>query len=253
MKRLVAAVAVVMSLAIAGSASAASKQLWHLTALDQAASEIAGYPITVVASDSIPEWVALTGYSPDEVGGFTYVTANPNFLMFNPYDGYNYAAYRTVFLNPSIYATFRTDLALQNPYDAAWALLVLDHESQHQKLFSGDESRVNACALADMPRFTAKFIAPTVVKNVQVPESYRAKVRSGKRSTVAGFRVPVTSPRCATSPGSRRLRTRPTRPCSPPRRTSTPTSLLRTTRGCAGKDSWPVIRRVFALRRPIKK
>jgi hypothetical protein len=155
MKRLVAAVAVVMSLAIAGSASAASKQLWHLTALDQAASEIAGFPVTVVASDSIPEWAALTGS--DDVGGFTYLTSNPDFHLFNPHDGGYYAAYHAVFLSPSIYETFRTDLAHANPYDAAWALLALDHESQHQKLYSGDENRVNACALADMPRFTAKF------------------------------------------------------------------------------------------------
>jgi hypothetical protein len=180
MKRIVAAVAVVLSLAIAGSASAASKQLWHLTALDQAASEIAGFPVAVNASDSIPEWAALTG-DPERVAGFTYLTTNPNFALFNPYDGYYYKAYHAVFLSPSIYATFHSDLALVNPYDAAEALLALDHESQHQRLYSGDESRVNACALADMPRFTAKFIAPTVVQDVQVPESYRAKVRYRKK------------------------------------------------------------------------
>jgi hypothetical protein len=185
MKRLVAAVAVVMSLAIAGSiagsANAASKQLWHLTALDQAASEIAGVPITVVASDSIPEWAALTGTDGGEVGGFTFLTADPNAVLFNPYDGQYYYAYNTLFLSPPVYEAFRTDLASENPYDAGLALMVLDHESQHHRLNSGDESRVNACALADMPRFTAKFIPPTVVENVQVPQSYRAKVRYRKK------------------------------------------------------------------------
>lgn len=206
-KRLVAAVAVVMSLAIAGSANAASKpshpgpasapsavagtsdpgpvskQLRHLTPLDASASEIAGFPVTVAASDNIAEWNVLTGNDPNsqyEVSGFTYVYASPTSLLFNPYDGLNYAAYHTVFLSTSIYTTFMTfnaDMTKANPYNAAEALLVLDHESQHQKLHSGDESRVNACALADLPRFTAKWIVPTTIQNVQVPQSYRAKAR----------------------------------------------------------------------------
>jgi hypothetical protein len=180
MKRLVAALVVVMSLVVVGSANAASKQIWHMTGLDQAASEIAGFPITVDASDSVAEWNALTGDDPNsgyETAGFTYVNADPNFWMFNPYDGYEYAAYHTVFLRPEIYATFHTGLAQAKPYDAAMALLTLDHESQHQMLHSGDESRVNACALADLPRFTAKWIAPTTIQDVQVPQSYRTKVR----------------------------------------------------------------------------
>jgi hypothetical protein len=155
-----------------------SKQLWHMTDLDAAASEIAGFPVTVVASDSIPEWTALIdGDDPYSVAGFTYVYANPSSLLFNPYDGGHYGAYHTVFLNPTIYATLHTGLTQANPHDAAVALLVLDHESQHQRLHSGDESRVNACALADLPRFTAKWIVPTTIQNVQVPQSYRTKVR----------------------------------------------------------------------------
>ena len=193
-ERLVAAVAVVMSLAIAGSANAASKpsdpgtsnpgpvskQLWHLTALDAAASEIAGFPVTVAASDNITEWNTLTGNDSNseyEVAGFTYVYASPSALLFKPYDGGYYSAYHTVFLNPTIYTAFHTNLAQANPYAAAEALLTLDHESQHQKLHSGDESRVNACALADLPRFTAKWIVPTTIQNVQVPQSYRVRVR----------------------------------------------------------------------------
>lgn len=169
-----------MSLMIVGSADAASTTIWHLNTLDQAASEIAGFPITVAASDNVAEWNALTGNDPNssyETAGFTYTTSNPDFWIYNPYDGYEYRAYHTLFLSPSIYKTFSTDLVLANPYDAAIALLTLDHESHHQKLHSGDESRVNACALADMPRFTAKWITPTVAKDVQVPVSYRTKVR----------------------------------------------------------------------------
>lgn len=179
-KRLVAAIAVVMSLAIVGSANAASKQLWHMPALDQAASEIAGFPVEVDASDSISEWNALTGDDPNsayETLGFTYVYANPYSVMFNPLDGKRYNSYHHLYLNPSIYATFQGVLAQANPYDAAVALLTLDHESHHQKLHSGDESRVNACAIADLPRFTAKWIVPTTIQNVQVPQSYRVRVR----------------------------------------------------------------------------
>ena len=36
-----------------------------MTALDQAASEIAGFPVEVDASDSIAEWNALTGDDPN--------------------------------------------------------------------------------------------------------------------------------------------------------------------------------------------
>jgi hypothetical protein len=193
-KRLVAAVAVVMSLAIAGSANAASKpsdpgtsdpgpasrQIWHLTALDQAASEIAGFPVTVAASDNITEWNTLTGNDPNseyEVAGFTYVFASPSALLFNPSDGGYYSAYHTVFLNPTIYTAFRTNLVQADPDAAAESLLTLDHESHHQKLHSGDESRVNACALAKRPRFTAKWIPPTTSKDVRVPQSYQAKVQ----------------------------------------------------------------------------
>jgi hypothetical protein len=180
MKRLVAALAVVMSLAVVGSANAASKQIWHMTGLDQAASEIAGFPITVAASDNVAEWNALTGDDPNsayQTLGFTYVNADPSFWIYNPYDGYDYAAYHTVFLRPEIYETFHTGLAQATPYHAATALLTLDHESQHQKLHSSDEGRVNACALADLPRFTAKWIVPTTTQDVLVPQTYRAKVR----------------------------------------------------------------------------
>ena len=155
----------------------ASKQLWHMTALDQAASEIAGFPVEVDASDSIAEWTTFAGYGPDEVTGFTYVTANPGAQMYNPYDGYYHDAYHHLYLSPSIYATFHTNLAQANPTDAAVALLTLDHEAQHQKLHSGDESRVNACALADLPGSRPGGSSPTTIQNVQVPQSYRAKLR----------------------------------------------------------------------------
>jgi hypothetical protein len=179
-KRLVAAVAVVMSLAIAGSANAATKQLWHMEALDQAASEIAGFPVEVDASDSVAEWNALTGDDPNSgyvTTGFTSVGANPNSLLYNPFDGHNYYIYHHVYLSPSIFQTFQNGISVAKPYDAADALLTLDHESHHQKLHSRDESRVNACALADLPRFTAKWIVPTTIQDVEVPQSYQAKVR----------------------------------------------------------------------------
>src|SRR5262245_42539690 len=163
MKVLLTGIGMVAALVCAAPAVAgtdpgpASKQLWHMTALDQAASEIAGFPVEVDASDSIAEWNALTGDDPNSgyrTMGFTYVTTNTSAQMYNPHDGYYDNAYHHLYLSPSIYATFRTNLAQANPTDAAEALLVLDHESQHQRLHSGDESRVNACALADMPRFT---------------------------------------------------------------------------------------------------
>jgi len=171
------ALCVIGSGAFAGRASAANKTLWHMVDLDAAASEIAGFPLTVVASDSVYEWNVLTGgESPYNVTGFNLTFAAPTTLLYNPADGKYYQAYHAIYLSPYIYAVLHTDLAHDNPYDAAITLLTLDHEAQHQRLHSGDEGRVNACALQDMPRFVAKFMPATTQQTVQVPVTNRVKV-----------------------------------------------------------------------------
>lgn len=59
------------------------------------------------------------------------------------------------------------------------ALLALDHEALHWRLFSHDEGRVNACALADLARFVhVEFgVAQGVTKVVRVPKRVRVHAR----------------------------------------------------------------------------
>jgi hypothetical protein len=173
--------------AFTGLAGAANKTLWHMVNLDAAASEIAGFPLAVVASDNVYEWNILTGgESPYNVTGFNLTFATPSTLLYDPADGKYYSAYRVIFLSPYIYAVLHTDLTHDNPYDVAITLLTLDHEAQHQRLHSGDEGRVNACALADMSRFAAKFVPPTVQQTVQVPVTYTVTVRYRVRIKLRG-------------------------------------------------------------------
>ena len=188
MKRLAITVLAVLTLGtFAGRAPAANKALWHLPGLDAAASEVAGFPVGVDASDNVYEWNLITGGAdPYNVTGFNYTFALPGTMMYDPYDGKFYYVYHQVFLSPVVYAIFHTELSTANAYDAAVALLTLDHESQHLRLHSGDEGKVNACAMQDMPRFLAKFVAATVQQSVQVPVSYQAQVKYRARVKVRG-------------------------------------------------------------------
>ena len=80
-----------------------------MTALDRRQPK-SPFPVEVDASKH-RQSNYLTGYGPDEVTGFTYVTANPGAQTYNPYDGYYHDAYHHLYLSPSIYATFHTNLA----------------------------------------------------------------------------------------------------------------------------------------------
>lgn len=185
---------VVAFFTLAGPASAANKQIWHASPLDPIASEIAGFPLQVITSDNVTEWNAIDGYEgPYTVLGFTAINATPSSWIYNPYDGYRYGLYRTVWLNPEIDATFGTIVTSgindsSNPYAVAKALMTLDHEAQHQRLHSGDESRVNACALADLPRLlNTRFNVPsTTTADVPSDVFYQEKVRVKYRVKVKG-------------------------------------------------------------------
>ena len=176
---------VVAFFTLAGPASAANNQLWHVTWLDQTASEIAGFPVEVIASDNVTEWNAVVDYhGPYSVLGFTAIDALQSTMIPNPYDGLWYRLYHTVWVNPEVYASLNTIGTSginesSNPYSVAKALMVLDHEAQHQRLHSGDESRVNACALADLPRLlNTRFNVPsTTTATVPSDVTYQAKVK----------------------------------------------------------------------------
>lgn len=190
-KRLVAAVAVVVSLAIAGSANAASKTIWHETDYDTVVSNVAGYPLTIETSDNDSEWlsISLAISGSDGVIGFTDPNATPRSTLYNPWDAKRYWTYRRVWLAPEIWRSlqdirsngFRDSMDFSG---AAMALMTLDHEAQHWRLWSSDEGRVNACALADMPRLLTSVLGVpatvqrtvTVPQNRQVQQRYKVKV-----------------------------------------------------------------------------
>jgi hypothetical protein len=110
--------------------------------------------------------------------GFTCITCSPYDTAYNPYDGYRYYLYRTVWFAPEIHDIL-SNLSAHSYYEVGMAFLTIDHEGMHWRLFSGDEGRVNACALKDLPRFlTVDFGIPaTTTQTVSVPQQYRVKVR----------------------------------------------------------------------------
>jgi hypothetical protein len=162
------------------TAFASSRAIWHMTTLDPVATDVAGFPLQVNASDNLTEWNELTAGTdagPYTVLGFTATFAAPGQQLYNPYDGLYYDEYRVIWLNPDIYNILVN--GTNDPYQLAGALMTLDHESMHQRLQSGDENRVNACALQDIPRLlTTDFGIPaTVMQTVSVPVKTRVRIR----------------------------------------------------------------------------
>jgi hypothetical protein len=144
--------------------------------------------------DNDAEWLSLSPVNGRQgIAGFTAITATPSSLLYDAYTGQFYNVYHTVWLSPRTFNAFRNYIAdgislTDNAFEVATALMVLDHEAQHWRLFSGDESRVNACALADMPRLLqADFGIPaTITQTVSVPITYKVKVRYRVRVKVKG-------------------------------------------------------------------
>jgi hypothetical protein len=77
-------------------------------------------------------------------------------------------------------------------WDAAVAIMTVTHESNHYKLFSGDEGRVNTCALQQFPSVIDTYfnIHPTITRTVAVRTTVLVKKRIWVRRH--GRRVRVT-------------------------------------------------------------
>lgn len=185
-KLIIAAVVAALALCLAGTAGAATKKLWHLPELDAAVSEVAGTPLKTVTSDNYAEWDYLAGGQ--GVDGWTCPTCSPSAALYNPFDGYRYNVYRTVWIHPDVWMTLagviRDGFSTSLDYNKVGeAMLTLDHEGQHWRLFSPDEARVNACAIADLPRFLQVdwHISTTTQQTMNVPQQYRVKVRKHVR------------------------------------------------------------------------
>lgn len=182
MRKLIIAVTAALALCLSGTAGAANKKLWHLPELDAAVSEVAGTNLTVVTSDSYAEWDVLAGMV--GVDGWTCILCSPYALIYNPFDGKVYNVYHTVWIHYDLWLSLAKAMNRRflDPLDYSRlgeAMLTIDHEAMHWRLFSRDESRVNACALQDLPRFLTNVwhIPATYEQTVTVAQHYRVRVR----------------------------------------------------------------------------
>jgi hypothetical protein len=166
-------------------AEAVSKQLWNSDHYNAVASTLAGFPISADGEDDYAEWSALLeGDDPDAVLGFTMVYAPPSSPL-----------YHHIFLAPVVWSTLNqiasSGIDSVSPADSAEAILTLTHEAYHQRLHSGDESRVNACALRDFGSVIEnEFGVPALVEqSVTTPVVTQHRVRRAVWRKVQGKRV----------------------------------------------------------------
>jgi len=164
------------ALALAATAQASSKQLWYNPRVDQIGSDIAGKSVHVVGEDDRNEWASFLDADddPGAVLGFTFPFAAPSSVL-----------YHTIFINPDLWPTLSNagvkgaEGSGSTRYLTAVAIFSLTHEAYHQRLISGDEGRVNACALKAFPDvLTREFgVQPTVTTTESVPTQVRVRHR----------------------------------------------------------------------------
>jgi hypothetical protein len=177
------AAVLVAALVLAPSALAAKKQFWF-GPYDKIGQDISGITdMQVLLEDDYAEWGQIEsgfGVPPGEaLLGFAAPSAASGSVL-----------YHRIFLAPQITLALQGILPLNpagtgtspiwdrinsgalTPHDAAIAILVVIHEAYHYRLNSGDEARVNACALRDMPNYlSSEFRIPaTTTTTVQVPQ-----------------------------------------------------------------------------------
>jgi hypothetical protein len=160
----------------ANVASAASKQLWYSQRVDQIGSDIAGKSVQVLGEDDWSEWASFldAGDDPRAVLGFTF-----------PFAAQSSVLYHVIFINPDLWPTLMNagvngaEGSGSSRYSTAVAIFSLTHEAYHQRLISGDEGRVNACALKAFPDvLTREFgVPPTVTTTEDVPSQVRLRYR----------------------------------------------------------------------------
>ena len=134
--------ALVLAAALAWAGSAAASPQSD-SRLDAVASGVAGFPVVVVGENDPTAWAAEA--PSQEFAAYSYPTA----------DASQTAYYHRVFIGPAIWMTLEAiennGAASVDPYQAAGALMTLIHETEHVRLASTDEGRVNACALQAFP------------------------------------------------------------------------------------------------------
>lgn len=177
-----------MVLALAGASVAASsargatRQLWYSDHYNAVATAIAGVPLIADGEDDYAEWSLLLAQDdPVAVLGFTAIYTSPDSLL-----------YHRIFLAPPVWSTLEAidsaGIDSVAAADAAEAIMTLTHEAFHQRLFSADESRVNACALQYFPWvIETQFAVPaTIDQTVSTPTTSLVSVKRIVRVRVRG-------------------------------------------------------------------
>jgi hypothetical protein len=226
----IAAGALVLLGAFVQPARASSKLLWWSNdTYTPIAQTISGVPDLVsLFEDDSGEWTLLTGTDCSPGGecalGFTNPFAVPGQVATcngtgcywypnspgacPPVGGICIAVYHRTYFFPGVTQAFfgaipvptptfqpiwiRLQNGTQDPYQAAIAILTFIHESYHNRLQSGDEQQVNACALQDFPYWlkTAFQIPDTITQTVMVsqPQQQQKRIRYYQRVRVVHHR-----------------------------------------------------------------
>ena len=160
-----------------------SKQLWYTDHYNAVASALAGFPVEVDGEDDYVEWGSWVD-APYAVIGFTYLYASASSPL-----------YHRIFLAPPIWSTLLQidsgGIDSVSRADAAEAILTLTHEAYHQRLYSSDESRVNACALRDFGWVLVNEfgVSQTTQQTVTSPKTSYVRVRHAVWRISKGKRV----------------------------------------------------------------
>ena len=177
MIRFAAGVVAVLATAgvLAGPASAAAKQLWYDPNVDAVASDIAGTAVNVHGEDDLNEWGSfVTPDDPNTVLGFTF-----------PFEPSSSVLFHQIFIAPVLWPALRGAVESgplssgSNIYTTAVAIFDVTHEALHIRLVSGDENRVNACALQIFPAVLTRdfHISATDTKKTTVPVTKTVRVK----------------------------------------------------------------------------
>jgi hypothetical protein len=194
-------VIVLLAAVVPASAAAASKQIWTSGTLNGIANDVAGTTdMSVLSEDDASEWATFFPIGTDTENVLGFVGLQSPLL------------YHKIFLGPSAYAAFNSWFTAGTPQGIEYAFSVaamsLIHESFHWRLFSGDESTVNACALKYFPYYIAKdFNIPETTTQTTVQE-----VPTTTTTTVPVTHIKVTKQRVKVNGkwASRTTRTRVT-------------------------------------------
>jgi hypothetical protein len=167
-----------LAVAFPASARSAERALWYDETYNSIGRTISNVgDMQVVLGDDTNEWSYQLGQSSATLG-FVCIYCYPDDWR-----------YHRMFMSPSVSSALGLqarahwwDVLANNPaptYETVVALITFIHEAYHWRLYSADESRVQACAIRDLPYWLEnQFRVPSTVQQTQtVPQIVTKQVR----------------------------------------------------------------------------